>query len=635
MTARADSRINFKAIDNVSGVVDRISGKFPKLTKSARRSAKAFDRIDKSSAKLKQNLSRVGGGMKSVGVSMTAGLTLPIIAFGAKAFEVSRVFDTSMNKVQALTGATEGQLKSLRDEAKKLGSTTSFSASQAADAMAFFGQAGWDTNQILKATAPTLALAAASGTDLAKTADIMSNVMGGFNLKAEEAARVSDVLAKATAKGNINMEMIGESMKDAAPVAEKYGASIEEVSALTAKLGDAGIQGSKAGTTLKNMFLKLSAPTTKIEKIMNSLGVKTVDPVTGKMRKMTDILVDMNKAFKAKGLSDSKRLAVLDAVFGKRAIAGAGVLLNAVEQLDPATGKVVNTVAELEKGLIDSEGTAKAMEQTMLNGLPGAVATLKSAFEGMMISIMDSGLSEYLAKVINKVAGFFQWISKLNPTLLKWAAIIAGIVAAIGPIIGILGVLISILPMLITGFEALLVILPLIKAGAFAMMLPFIKFIAIASLVVGALLLVRKHWETIGPVIYKSVNFLISIFKKFSSFLDTTLGTVLFLPLKLLKEFIKLIPSALKMLPSLKSVTDFFGVSKDLGMDDDSSASKLSPSGNETGSKELTKKNFDFIQRKQQASVDVKFSNMPKDTRVMSDDREGILEIDTGMMGAI
>lgn len=613
MTTRAaDSRINFKAIDNVSGVVEKISNKFPKLTKVAKRSSTAFDRIDKSSAKLKNNLSRLGGGMKSVGSAMTAGLTLPIVAFGAKAFEVSKVFDTSMNKVKALTGANEMQLASLRKEAKKLGSTTSFSASQAADAMAFFGQAGWDTNQILKATAPTLALAAASGTDLARTADIMSNVMGGFNLEAEEAARVSDVLAKATAKGNINMEMIGESMKDAAPVAQKYGASIEEVSALTAKLGDAGIQGSKAGTTLKNMFLKLTTPSAKAGKILNALGVKTIDPATGKMRKMTDVLVDMNQAFKSKGVTEAQRLAILNEVFGKRAIAGAGVLINAVQKIDPATGKIVNTVAQLEKGLENATGTAKNMEQTMLKGLPGAVATLKSAFEGMMIAIMDSGLSDFLAKIIHKIAAFFQWISTLNPTLLKWGAIIAGIVAIVGPLIGVLGVVISFLPMLITGFNTLLVILPILKAGMFALMLPFIKFIAIGALIVGAIVLIRNNWETLVGWFTKGIDVIGNLLKKIDSFLGVT--------------------------KKISAIGSFFG----LGDDEDqpqaqqtAGSQKFTAQGEETGSKELTKKNFDYVQRKQQASVDVKFSNMPKETQVMSEDREGILNIDTGMMGAI
>ena len=215
---------------------------------------------------------------------MTVGLTAPIVAFGAKAFETSVTFDKAMNKVQALSRASAKEIKALREQSKLLGSTTAFSASQAADAQAFFAQAGFSVNEIMKAVPATLSLAAASSTDLATSADILSNVMGGFNIEAEKAGKVADILALTTAKGNVNMEMIGETMKDTAPVALKYGASLEEVASLTAKLGDAGIQGSKAGTTLKNMFLNLSTGAGQTKKIMKGLGVEVVDKNTGKLR---------------------------------------------------------------------------------------------------------------------------------------------------------------------------------------------------------------------------------------------------------------------------------------------------------------------------------------------------------------
>lgn len=607
-----DKKLRFSAIDNVSSVVDRISSKFPNMTSAVKKTQAQMDRMGESSKKLNKNLSNIGSGMKSVGAGMTASLTLPIVAFGASAFKTTQNFDKSMNKVKALTGATGDAIAALEAEALKLGSTTSFSASQAADAMAFFGQAGWDTNQILAATGPTLDLAAASGTDLAMTADIMSNVMGGFNIKATEAAKVSDILAKATAKGNINMEMIGETMKDAAPVAEKWGASLTEVAALTAKLGDAGIQGSKAGTTLKNMFLNLASPTAQVKKVMQGLGVNVVDPATGKLRKMTDVLVDMNKAFKSKGINDAQKLSILNEVFGARAIAGAGVLINAVETMDQATGKTVNSIADLEMGLENSVGHAKNMADTMLENLPGAVTNFQSAWEGLQLAIMKSGLSEFLASVINKITSLFQWIINLNPTILKWAAILAGVVAVIGPLIAAMGIVISFLPMLINGFNALLVILPIIKGAVFALSLPFLKFIAIGALVVGAITLIASNWD-----------YLVDKFKTGIDFISNLLS-----------------PLTDKIGAAVSSLGSFFGLK---GSSNEETRPTLgrrenisfTPGGDETGSSELTKKNFEFLSRKQQASVDVKFSNLPKETRVMTDDRFSILNVDTGMMGAI
>lgn len=610
-TNQVDKKIRFRAIDSVTAVVDKMGGAFKKINKVAERTQKKFDRLDQSTKTLKRSLKGVGGSLKSIGSTMTVGLTAPIAAFGAMAFKTAVGFDKSMNKVQALSRASAKEISALRKQAKLLGSETSFSASQAAEAQAFFAQAGFKTNEILKATPATLALAAATSTDLAQSADILSNVMGGFNVKADQAGKFVDVLSSVTARGNINMEMIGETMKDAAPVAQKFGASIEETAALTAKLGDAGIQGSKAGTTLKNMFLNLSAPTTRIKKIMGALGVQTVDPVTGKMRKMTNILVDMNKAFQAKGISDSKKLAILNEVFGKRAIAGAGVLLNAVSQVDEKTGKTVNTVAELTKELENSNGVAKEMEKTMLKGLPGSTASFTSAFEALQIAIMDSGIKDVLAEIINKVADLFRWIANLNPVVLKWGAIIAGVVAVIGPLLFVLGGIVSALPFLISGFQALAVIFPTMQAGLLPTILLLGKFLLIAGLVATAAVMIMNNWKPIK-------QFFIDLFNE---------------PLQQLKDMVD-------WAGKLAGLGTFFGPDPD-SVDEKLKAQGFrfsaagDPTGDPTGSKELTKKSFEFKERQMNAAVDVRFSNMPKDTKVITDDKESILNVSTGMMGAI
>lgn len=613
MPATVEKKIRFKAFDNVSKTVDKINGKFAKMSAATEKSARKMDRLAMSTKTLKKGLKGVGGGMKSIGATMSVGLTAPIVAFGAAAFQTSVTFDKSMNKVQALSRASAKEIKMLREQAKLLGSTTAFSASQAADAQAFFAQAGFKTNEIMKAVPATLALAAASSTDLAISADILSNVMGGFNVKADQAGKFADILALTTAKGNVNMEMLGESMKDAAPVAQKYGASIEEVAALTAKLGDAGIQGSKAGTTLKNMFLNLSTGAAPIKKIFKDLGVNVVNKTTGKLRSMTDILVDMNKAFEAKGLSDSKKLAVLDKVFGKRAIAGAGVLLEQVRKLDPKTGKYTNTVAKLTKELEGSAGAAKEMQKIQEKGLPGAVNSFKSAWEGLQIAFMDSGIKDTLTSIIEGLTGMMQWMSKLNPTVLKWVGYIGAALAVIGPLVFLLGGLISALPFIIAGFEALAVLLPILSIGTLPLLLLMGKFILIAGLVAAAAYLIYDAWDDFG-------NFFSGLFAE---------------PLQTLKDMVDW-------------ASNLVGIGSIFGNDSDDVDAKLKaqgfkiggapvggPEGDPTGSRELTKKSFDYKTRQQQASVNVNFANLPKEARVVTEDRESILNVGTGAMGAI
>lgn len=607
MGATAEKRINFKAMDNISRTVDKINGKFASLSARASKTAKKLDRMAMSTKTLKKGLNKVGGGMKNIGAKMSIGLTAPIAAFGASAFKTSLTFQKSMNKVQALSRASTKEIKLLEEQALKLGSTTAFSASQAADAQAFFAQAGFKTNEIMKAVPATLSLAAASSTDLATSADILSNVMGGFNVKADQAGKFADILALTTAKGNVNMTMLGESMKDAAPVAQKFGASIEETAALTAKLGDAGIQGSKAGTTLKNMFLNLSAPTKQIKDIMGGLGVKTIDPVAGKMRNMTDILVDMDKAFKAKGLTDANKLAILNAVFGKRAIAGAGVLLDSVAKLDPVTGKYTNTVTKLTKELEKSKGAAKEMQDIQERGLPGAVNSFKSAWEGLQLTFMRTGAGDAIESLIRKVTSLIQWISSLNPVVLKWISVAAGVVAVLGPIIFMLGSLITALPFIISGFEALAVLFPMLSMGALPLILLLGKFILIAGLVAGAAYLIYDAWGSFGDF--------------FSGLLSE--------PLQTLKDMVDW-------------ASKLVGFGSIFGSDSNATDAKLKAQGfkiggdgegDATGSKELTKKSFDYKMRQQKASVDINFTKLPKESTVITDDRESILNVGTGMLG--
>lgn len=606
MANEAESKLKLSAIDKMSRVVDNISKRFPKLTKNVKDSARGFQVAQKRSEKYTKAMSKMGSKMKNVGSKMTLGLTVPIVAFGALALKTGTDFQKSMNRVESLTGSTGKELDKMRKQAMKLGSTTEFSATQAGDAMAFFGQAGFDANEIMAATPATLALASASQTDLATTADILSNVMGGFNIKAEEAGRVSDVLAITTAKGNVNMLQLSETMKDAAPVALKFGASIEETSALTAKLGDAGIQGSKAGTTLKNMFLKLASPTERIKKIMGALGVKVVDPVTGKMRKMTDILVDMNKSFGAKNIKGAKKLAILNEIFGKRAIAGAGVLLDAVSKVDATTG--VNSVAALTKEIENSNGAAERMQKINQKGLPGAFKGLASSFEGVQLAMLDmkfggEKLSTIIEKLVNKVTKFFQSLSTGNSTMLKWIVVIGGVLAVLGPMIATLGILLTIIPSMVTGFNLLAAGFGLLKAATIGANVALLPYIVAIGLLATAAFLIMKNWKPI---------------KQFFADLFTS-------PLENIKDMVK-------WMGQLPGLNKLFGDDTDKKLS--AQGFKIKEAGGEdAGSRVAVKESAQNKLRQKKAMVDINFANKPKDTRVTASDKDSIIGDLTGLMG--
>ena len=155
-----------------------------------------------------------------------------------------------MSRVQALTRLDKGsaELAALRAQARKLGADTMFSATEAAEGQAFLGMAGFDAKQIQAAMPGLLDMAKAGDTDLGRTADIGSNILGGFGLAAEEMSRVSDVLTQTMTTSNVTLEMLGETMKYVAPQARAAGASLEEMAAMTGLLGNVGIQSSQAGT---------------------------------------------------------------------------------------------------------------------------------------------------------------------------------------------------------------------------------------------------------------------------------------------------------------------------------------------------------------------------------------------------
>ena len=168
------------------------------------------DRLTPALAKAQQSLKNAGPKMKAVGQSMTMGVTLPLTAAATAAAVAFGGFEKSMNRVRALTGATGKDFEALSTQAKDLGKSTAFSASEAADAMGFLAMAGFKTSEIVGAMPGVLELAAAAQLDLARAADITSNIMTGYGQTTEDLAHTNNVLVKAMTTANVDLSMLGE-----------------------------------------------------------------------------------------------------------------------------------------------------------------------------------------------------------------------------------------------------------------------------------------------------------------------------------------------------------------------------------------------------------------------------------------
>jgi len=404
------------------------------------RFSSAAKKMNRTSILLRRNIREAGQSIKkfgkstySVGRSLRNNVTLPLMGLGALSGVVLFKFETQMNNVKAITESTGEQFLKLRNQARLMGRTTRFTASEAAAAQAFLAKAGFKVNQIYSAMPDTLQLAAAANLDIATSADIVSNVMKGYRLRNQEVSKAVDVLTKTFVSSNTDLSMLGEAFKYAGPVAKGFGLSIQETTAFLGLLGNAGIQASMAGTTLRGALSKLASPSKKAAKMLEYAGIKVFDS-SGKMMKLHHILAKLSKA-------GAKASHIME-IFGLRA--GPGMIALGAE----STKSIEKFIKTLEK----SSGTAKRIAKTQLEGLPGAMLLTKSAIEDLIIALGDAGLTSVIIKFANWITKSANYFSQLPPKTKKIILVLTGLAAILGPLIMLFGALVTSLGIATIGF---------------------------------------------------------------------------------------------------------------------------------------------------------------------------------------
>lgn len=319
-------------------------------------------------------------------------------AFG-KCVSVAAGFEDQMAKVGAVSRATGPELAALEAKARELGATTQFTASQVGEAEQYLAMAGFKAQQNIAALPGVLNLAAATATDLGRAADISSDILGAFGMKAEEMTRVADVLAMTCATANTDMEKLGDTMKYVAPIARTAGLSIEETAAMAGLLGNVGIKGSQAGTSLKAMLNKLAAPASEGAKALAKLGIATKDSA-GNLRSPVKILGEM--AGKLEKMGTAEQMAAMKAVVGEEAVAGFAELIK-----QGGIGELKKYIKVLE----ESGGATQKMADQMNNTLAGDMRGLGSAFESVQITIGKIFIP-VLRKVVQAITAVIRVIDK-------------------------------------------------------------------------------------------------------------------------------------------------------------------------------------------------------------------------------
>ena len=391
-------------------------------------------RLTADSKKLDSTLKRVQAQTRKVGFAMAAVGTAIAVPLAA-AVKIFAEYEQSMAQVRAVSGATAEEFAALDAIAREMGRTTVFTARESAQALSFMAMAGLEAEQSIKALPDVLNLAAAGQLELGQSADIVTNVMAGYGIAADDVTMAVDVLTKGFTSANTDLVQLGEAFKLGGPVAKAAGLDFTETAAALALMGNAGFQGTLAGTALRGAITRLLNPTDEAQAILDKLGV-TVTDTEGNMRPLAAIVGELE----AGGISAGDAMTV----FGQRA---GPAMLALIEQ---GSGALIDLTTEME----NAGGTAQLIADTQLNTLTGDITLLKSAFEGLAImigGIVTPELRGILEQVTPILQRFAEW-AEANPEQTRRLVLLAVGIAGVGLVLG--GLLIGV-GLIATGLAAL------------------------------------------------------------------------------------------------------------------------------------------------------------------------------------
>lgn len=346
-------------------------------------------RVSRDIAKI-GTASRVAQGGVSLLRSALGGLAGALVLRGI--VRVLAGFSQSMSTLKAITQTTGAEFDKLREKAKELGIQTRFSATQAADAMVFLARTGFTANQVLATIQGTLNLAQIGLIEVARAADIASNVLKGFKLNVSEMERVVDVLAITSVRANVTVESLGDAMSFAASAAAALGVSVEDTAAAIGVLGDRAIPGSRAGAGLNLVFAKMVVLTAAAKRALKEMGLG-VEAVDIKSRGLIPVL---------ESLAD-KNLTLKQAI-GLVGVRQAKTLLIIADS--------VPRMKELSEEYASGAITALELSRIMDDNLNGALIRITSAAQGVILALGDIGTESLLRSGLEGLGALLRSIAR-------------------------------------------------------------------------------------------------------------------------------------------------------------------------------------------------------------------------------
>lgn len=323
---------------------------------------------------LQKETKEKANGIKKGMLTATGVMAGALAAVGVSAVKTGAEFDKAMSQVAATMGTTTDEIQNLRDFAKEMGSTTQFSATQAADALNFMALAGYDAETSMKMLPNVLNLASAGTMDLATASDMVTDAQSALGLRLDETTELVDKMAQTASKSNTSVSQLGEAMLTIGGTAKALKGGTTELSAALGILADNGIKGAEGGTALRNVLLGIQGD--KFEKTFGALGVEAYD-AQGNLRSLKDILSDMDSVME--GMTEQEKTQLINKTFNRQDLKTVNALL----------GTTTDRWDELTNSIDNAQGAAQKMAETQLDNLTGDVTKLKSAWEGFQINLSE------------------------------------------------------------------------------------------------------------------------------------------------------------------------------------------------------------------------------------------------------
>lgn len=403
-----------------------------------------------------KKMGKAGTAMAGAGALIAGGLAL--------ALNSAANFEKQLSGIAAVSGATGEEMDGIRKKALQLGKDTQFSAAESAQAIEELVKAGLSVQDVMSGAADaTVALAAAGEVSMPEAATIASNAMNQFQLTAKEMPKVADAIAGAANASAIDVSEFGYSLSQVGAVAHLAGVSFEDTATAIALMGNAGIKGSDAGTSLKSMFQHLIPVTKKQKDLMKELGIITADgsnnfyDAQGNMKSMADVSQVLKDSLK--GMTKEQKQATLTTLFGSDAIRGAAVLAqNGAKGFD----KMATSMGKV---------TAADVAAKRMDNLKGSIELLKGSVETLMIQIGTPLLNGFRS-VVDLVTSVVNAVLSLPEPVLQAATVFAQVLSAALILVG--------------GFLKLRAVIASMQAGLLLFTIPMIAVIAAIAALVAA-----------------------------------------------------------------------------------------------------------------------------------------------------